>query len=129
MYFPDAIIPNYYLEVKSEYTFNLHRENVYEKICGVFDQGKNIIVVIPSKFEVRKGNLEGSKKLLDWAISSQASNHQQPHVLMYDEGSTTILYGVESSDSKCRGSDRVLTEQDIVWTSVKAEAIPRGLGI
>lgn len=75
-----------------------------------------------SKSEARKGKLERSKKLIDWAISSQASNHQEPFVLMYDEGSTTILYGVESSDSKCRGSQRNLRECDIVWSTVKIVA-------
>lgn len=90
---------------------------------GVFDSNKNIILAIPTKRELRKNKLDGMKNLLDWAISSQASNHNEPHVLMYDEGSTTILYGVESSDSKCRDSQRILRECDIVWSSVKAEAI------
>lgn len=84
---------------------------------------QDIIVVVPSGREARKRKLEGSKNLLDWAISSQASNHMQPFVAMYDEGSTTILLGVESSDSKCRGSSRILEERDIVWSSVKAEVV------
>lgn len=61
--------------------------------------------------------------MLDWAISSQASNVAQPFVAIYDEGSTTILLGVESNDSKCRGSSRILEECDIVWSSVKAEEV------
>lgn len=119
LYFPDAIIPNFIVEVKSEYTFKHQKRNVYEKIGGCFNENKNIIIIIPSKKEARKGKLESSKKLLDWAISSQASNHKEPFVLMYDEGSTTILYGVESSDSKRRGSCRNLQEHDIVWTELK----------
>ena len=122
IYFPDALLPNFVVEVKSNYTFEMHKANVYEKIGGCFQNNKNIILIIPSKSEVRKGKLESSKKLLDWAISSQASNHQEPFVLMYDEGSTTILYGVESSDSKCRGSQRNLRECDIVWSAVKIAA-------
>jgi hypothetical protein len=43
--------------------------------------------------------------------------------MMYDEGSTTILLGVESSDSKCRGSVRSIAECDIVWSSMKVEAV------
>lgn len=119
LYFPDAIIPNFIVEVKSIYTFNQQKTNVYQKVGGCFNENKNIIIIIPTKTEVRKDKLESSKKLLDWAISSQASNHSEPYVLMYDEGSTTILYGVESSDSKRRGSCRHLREHDIVWTELK----------
>ncbi len=123
MYFPDALIPNFVIEVKSTYTFEMHREKVFQKIGGCFQNNKNIILIIPSKTEARNGKLESSKKLIDWAISSQASNHNEPFVLMYDEGSTTILYGVESSDSKCRGSQRNLREHDIVWSVVKTTAV------
>ena len=123
LYYPDAKLKNFLVEVKSTYTFNKHRENVFEKIGGVFDANESIIIVIPSTEESRKGRLEGTKILLDWAISSQASKEEQPFVAFYDEGSTTIQIGVESSDSKCRGSSRVLEERDIVWSSVKAEAL------
>lgn len=123
LYYPDAKLKNFLVEVKSTYTFNKHRENVFEKIGGVFDANESIIIVIPSTEESRKGRLEGTKILLDWAISSQASKEEQPFVAFYDEGSTTIQIGVESSDSKCRGSSRVLEERDIVWSSVKAEAV------
>lgn len=98
------------------------KSKVYEKIGGCFQNNKNVILITPTKSEVRKGKLESSKKLIDWAISSQASNHKEPFVLMYDEGSTTILYGVESSDSKCRGSQRNLRECDIVWSAMKIAA-------
>jgi hypothetical protein len=120
LYFPDMILKNLIVEVKSDYTFHQHRNNVFEKIGGVFDINQSILLVIPSRTEVRKNRLEGTKKLLDWAISSQASN--DCFVAVYDEGSTTILIGVESNDSKCRGSSRILEERDIVWSSVKTEA-------
>jgi len=123
MYFPDAKMFDTIVEVKSTFTYENNKADVYAKIGGTFDLNKNIILVIPTIAEVRKNKLEGSKKLLDWAISSQASKDmQQPYVAIYDEGSTTILIGVESSDSKCRGSLRTLRECDIVWSSVKAEA-------
>lgn len=90
----------------------------------MMEKTKSIILVIPSLIEVRKNRLDGSKKLLDWAISSQASkeSNNAPFVAIYDEGSTTILLGVESSDSKCRGSSRILEEHDIVWSSPKVLA-------
>lgn len=125
LYFPDAkIFEDTYIEVKSKFTYENSLSNVYAKVGGVFDQGKNILIVIPSTSEVRKNKLDGSKNLLDWAISSQASNDKptEPYVAIYDEGSTTILYGVESNDSKCRGSFRTLKECDIVWSSIKVEA-------
>ena len=122
LYFPDALIPNFVIEVKSKFTFEQHKSKVYEKIGGCFQNNKNVILIMPTITEVRKGKLESSKKLIDWAISSQASNHKEPFVLMYDEGSTTILYGVESSDSKCRGSQRNLREHDIVWSAMKIAA-------
>jgi hypothetical protein len=94
-----------------------------EKIGGVFDLEQNIVLIIPSRIEVRKNKLDGCKKLLDWAISSQASKDcNNSFVAIYDEGSTTIRIGVESSDSKCRGSSRILEECDIVWSMVKAIA-------
>jgi hypothetical protein len=125
MYFPDMIIPNFIVEVKSTYTFNQNRSNVFNKIGGVFSDNKNLLLVIPSISEVRKNKLDGTKKLLDWAISSQASKDytNTPFVAIYDEGSTTILIGVESNDSKCRGSSRILEECDIVWSAAKSVAV------
>lgn len=124
MYFPDAKIFDLLIEVKSKFTFENNKEGVFAKIGGVFSANKSILLVIPTIAEVRKNKLDGSKKLLDWAISSQASKdfNKQPFVAIYDEGSTTILYGVESSDSKCRDSLRTLRECDIVWSSIKVEA-------
>jgi len=124
MYFPDMVLKHFIVEVKSDYTFQQHRANVFEKIGGVFDSYQNIILVIPSRTEVRKNILDGTKTLLDWAISSQASKDasNQPFVAVYDEGSTTILIGVESNDSKCRGSSRILEERDIVWSPMKIGA-------
>jgi hypothetical protein len=86
-------------------------------------QNKVAVLIIPSKSEARKGKLDGSKKLLDWAISSQASNLDSGLIIKHEEGSTTILCGVESSDSKCRGSLRQIREQDIVWSPVKIGAV------
>lgn len=124
-YFPDAkIFEDTYIEVKSKFTYEKALSNIYAKVGGVFDEGKNILIVVLSKQEVLKNKLDGLKNLLDWAISSQASKDKAtiPYVAIYDEGSTTILYGVESNDSKCRGSFRTLRECDIVWSSVKVEA-------
>lgn len=125
MYFPDMIIPNFIVEVKSCYTFEQNKENVYNKIGGIFSKDKNLLLVIPSISEVRKNKLDGTKRLLDWAISSQASKDytNTPFVAIYDEGSTTILIGVESNDSKCRGSSRILEERDIVWSILKDIAV------
>jgi hypothetical protein len=86
-------------------------------------QNKVAVLIITSKSEARKGKLDGSKKLLDWAISSQASNLDSGLIIKHEEGSTTILCGVESSDSKCRGSLRQIREQDIVWSPVKIGAV------
>lgn len=97
MYFPDFYLPKYNLliEVKSTYTLIQHLENVIEKCKASVEQGYSILLLVVTKHEARNRRLEGSKKLLDWAISSQA-----PKPIWYGEGSTTILNGVESSDSK-----------------------------
>lgn len=97
-YYPDFFLPekNLLIEVKSNFTYNQHLNNVRNKLNGAVSAGYSIVLVIVSKTEARKCRLEGSKKLLDWAISSQASN---PRV--YEEGSTTIQNGVETSVSKC----------------------------
>lgn len=58
-----------------------------------------------------------TKNLLNWAISSQASYNS---LVVFDEGSTTIRKGVESSDSKSRTS--LLREDDIVWSDMKVSA-------
>ncbi len=122
-YFPDIrIFEHIFIEVKSEYTFSMHREETFAKLGSVLMENKVAVLVIPNKSESRKRKLDGSKKLIDWAISSQASN-LDGCIIKYEEGSTTILCGVESSDSKCRGSLRQIREQDIVWSSVKIEAV------
>lgn len=88
MYFPDFFLPNNNLliEVKSRYTYELHKDSVHEKCKACLSSGYSILVLIVSKHEARNGKLEGSKNLLDWAISSQA-----PKPTWYGEGSTTIL--------------------------------------
>lgn len=98
LFFPDFYLPmsNLIIEVKSEYTYNQHKENNLLKAQATIKAGYSIIMLIISKSEARKGKLEGSKKILDWAISSQ-----DPNPKWYGEGSTTIRKGVESSDSKC----------------------------
>jgi hypothetical protein len=97
MYFPDFYLPesNLLVEVKSKYTYNLHKENVKNKCIAALNSGYSILVFVLNKHEARNGKLDGSKNLLDWAISSQA-----PKPTWYGEGSTTILNGVESNDSK-----------------------------
>ena len=87
-YFPDAIMLDMLIEVKSGYTFNKNRSNVFEKIGGCFDVNKSVLLVIPSRTEIRNNKLDGSKKLLDWAISSQASKGSVdiPFIAIYDEG-------------------------------------------
>ena len=98
LYFPDFYLPksNLIIEVKSTYTYQQHKEINLLKAEATLQTGYSIIMLVVSRSEARKGKLEGSKKILDWAISSQA-----PKPLWYGEGSTTILKGVESSDSKC----------------------------
>lgn len=122
LYFPDFLLKDFIVEVKSLHTFSMNREMVFAKIGGVFNLNRSVLLVIPTISEVRKNKLDGSKKLLDWAISSQASK-DHPFVAIYDEGSTTILKGVESNDSKCRGPSRCLEECDIVWSPVKVGAV------
>jgi hypothetical protein len=98
MYFPDFYLPNHNLliEVKSTFTLNQHYSNVMDKCLSCINNGYSILLLVVSKHEARNRKLEGSKNLLYWAISSQA-----PNPTWYGEGSTTILKGVESSDSKC----------------------------
>ena len=67
------------------------------------------------------------KNYLNWAISSRVPKLNCE--ILYGEGSTTILYGVESNDSKCRGSSRTLEERDIVWSPVKIGAAYNDAGI
>lgn len=121
-YYPDIKYKNVIIEVKSDYTFNKSKERNIAKFGSIMMNNMVCVVVIPTRKEARNGKLEGSKKLLDWAISSQASNHSGC-IVMYDEGSTTILYGVESSDSKSRGSLRQIREYDIVWSVLKDTAV------
>lgn len=40
LYFPDVVTPNFIVEVKSSYTFNLHKAKVYAKIGGCFQNNK-----------------------------------------------------------------------------------------
>lgn len=121
LYFPDIQLKkmNLFVEVKSEYTYKKHKQNTHDKMLGCLGYGSSVVLLILTGKEMRNHKLDGYKKLLDWAISSQASNHT-PIWYMYDEGSTTILEGVESNDSKCR--DSYLRECDIVWSSAKVEA-------
>jgi hypothetical protein len=102
LYFPDFYLPKYNLliEVKSNYTLRQHYNNVMLKCKYSLESGYSIILMVIDKHEVRNNKLDGSKKLLDWAISSQA-----PNPTWYGEGSTTILNGVESSDSKSNPSN------------------------
>lgn len=73
-YFPDFYLPkiNLIIEVKSVYTFDKHIKNVLLKCNAAKTNGYSIIVIILSQYEVRKNKLDGSKKLLDLAISSKA---------------------------------------------------------
>lgn len=100
-YFPDLFLPdhNLLIEVKSGWTFSKNREITLAKAKASIESGYSILVLVLTKSEGRNAKLEGSKKMLDWAISSQASNPE--NTIWYGEGSTTILNGVESSDSKC----------------------------
>lgn len=66
-----------------------------DKKDAVIKSGKSFIFIILEGNKARKGELDECKKLLDWAISSQASNPEQ--AVWYDEGSTTIL--IEGVDS------------------------------
>lgn len=86
-YFPDFYISNcnLILEIKSRYTMDRHYENNMLKFNAVVDKGYSILVLVLQKEEARNRKLDGSKKLLDWAISSQA-----PNPIWYGEGSTTI---------------------------------------
>lgn len=98
IYFPDFYLHNQNLliEVKSEYTLKQHYDVVMKKCQASIDSGYSICLLVISKHEARNRKLDSSKKLLDWAISSQA-----PNPIWYGEGSTTILNGVGSSDPKC----------------------------
>lgn len=88
MYFPDFYLPksNLIVEVKSTYTLEMHFDRTMKKCEACLANGYNVLLLILDKTEARKRKLEGSKKLLDWAISSQA-----PKPTWYGEGSTTIL--------------------------------------
>lgn len=88
MYFPDFYLPNSNLiiEVKSKYTFEIHKDNVFEKCNATLKQGYSILLLILKQSEARNCKLDGSKNLLYWAISSQA-----PNPIWYGEGSTTIF--------------------------------------
>lgn len=121
MYFPDIQLKklNLFVEVKSNYTYEKNKQNVHDKMLGCLENGYSVVLLILTGKEKRNLKLDGYKKLLDWAISSQASK-SKPTWYRYDEGSTTILKGVESNDSKCR--DSYLKECDIVWSSMKVEA-------
>lgn len=122
LYFPDILLKKQklFVEVKSEYTYNKNKINTHNKMIGCLLEGYSVVLVVLTNKEARNRKLDGYKKLLDWAISSQASNHS-PSWVMYDEGSTTIRKGVVSNDTKCRGSE-IVTERDIVWSSAKVEA-------
>lgn len=87
-YFPDIFLPkaNMILEVKSTYTYGLHKDNVHRKAIGCIETGYSIFILVLDK--ARKSELEGFKNLLDWAISSRA-----PKPIWYGAGSTTIPQG------------------------------------
>jgi hypothetical protein len=104
-YFPDIYLPkvNLLIEVKSEYTLAQHYDNVMTKCDASIKSGYSILLLVLSKHEARNRKLDGSKKLLDWAISSQA-----PKPTWYGEGSTTILNGVGSSDPKCSSTEQLV---------------------
>lgn len=108
MYFPDFYLPNYNLliEVKSEYTYNLHKETVHKKCQASIDSGYSIVLLIVTKHEARNCKLEGSKNLLHWAISSQA-----PNPTWYGEGSSTIPQG---SREQVNGSRNAVTLSESV---------------
>lgn len=120
-YYPDIIInDNIYIEVKSTYTATLHKDVLINKLKYT-SINSLIILIILSNLEARNGILDGyNKKLIDWAISSQASKHNG--IIMYDEGSTTILYGVVPSGTKCKCSSDI-EECDIVWSALKDVAV------
>lgn len=86
-YFPDFFLPehNILVEVKSSYTYDQHKDDVLRKCQASVDSGYSIVLLVLSQHESRKRKLDGSKNLLDWAISSQA-----PKPTWYGEGSTTI---------------------------------------
>lgn len=97
LYFPDFYLPskNLLIEVKSKYTLEQHLNTVIKKCRASVEQGYSILLLVIDKHEARNCKLDGSKKLLYWAISSQSSNPT-----WYGEGSTTILKGVDPSGSK-----------------------------
>lgn len=101
LYFPDIRIlsKNIIIEIKSEYTYKLNRKNVFEKMDACIEQGYNTILIIFKRSEERNLKLDGYKKLLDLAISSQSPNAT---FYCYGAGSTTILNGVDGSPSKCQ---------------------------
>ena len=90
LYFPDFYLPNQNLliEVKSQYTLEKNYDQVMLKCEASINRGYSIILLVLSIHEARNRKLEGSKKLLDWAISSQV-----PNPFWYGKGSTTIPTG------------------------------------
>lgn len=93
LYFPDIFIPksNLLIEVKSSFTYDRHKANVHQKAKGCLESGYSILVLVLNSNKIRKYGLDGCKNLLDWAISSRASNPT-----WYGAGSTTIPLGVEN---------------------------------
>jgi hypothetical protein len=72
-----------------------------KKCKACVEQGYSILLLVVNQHEARNCKLEGSKNMLYWAISSQA-----PNPTWYGEGSTTILLGVDSSESKCSSTQK-----------------------
>lgn len=103
MYFPDIIIKdaNLIIEVKSGFTYNAHKTNTELKLSYCRKRGFKTLLIILNARQSRNGELEGFEKLLDLAISSQASKANE---FRYEEGSTTSRLDVGSSDPKCLGS-------------------------
>ena len=127
MYFPDAISDGIIIEVKSKFTFDSNKKNTLDKLKFSYLLGNKAILVLPTKVSNSKSELsDGFKKLLDWAISSQASMNG---IYILEEGSTTILYGVGSSDPKCLKSFDDMKDCDIVWSEMKVSAVIESLPI
>jgi hypothetical protein len=86
-YYPDIMIDNLIIEVKSEYTFNIrYQENIIKNKYTILSGYNHIFLVIHSKDINKDRTLKDKQKylnILHKAISSQASS-------ILEEGSTTI---------------------------------------
>lgn len=119
LHFPDIYLPEQkmFIEVKSEYTFAMHKEICIDKMIGAPLQGYKYFLLVFAGNNIRDNGLSPeTQEELKRAISSQA-NFDVIHLTDKGEGSTTIRKGVVPSGTKCRDS---LRECDIVWSNVKA---------